>query len=190
MKRFINKRVYIGPPGNERMVWIDVRCRKATEGTTINGALVHCLKARAGVDVGCAISLMGADPANADAFPAKPLMVAVHKTVCVVITKMRGANRADGFIYSHRLGSIVDANDEKTLKKAARENPEMMERPFQLLPYQTTTPHKRRGTSGVDSNKNPKPPQTYVPRGALRRAVKAGIISREVAKQWSRRSAA
>jgi hypothetical protein len=77
------RRIYYGPPGKETSMWWTVQVSAATKTVTINGNVLHALKALAGVTVGCAFSRMAADEANRDCFPHPVYLAAFTKSTAI-----------------------------------------------------------------------------------------------------------
>jgi hypothetical protein len=83
--------------------------------------------------------------------------------------------------YAHSYGHIIDKNDDKTLKKMVEEKPDIMERSFTLRVPKPTRVGNTHNTIPTRSNKAS--PRTITHRGALARAIKAGLLSTEAAEQ-------
>jgi hypothetical protein len=180
------KRIYCGPEGRETSIWWNVKVSEARRAVTINGSILHALKAHAGVTVGCGLSRMAMD--NAKAFPHPVYLASFTKSTALLVDKLkRNGEPAHAVLYKHRYGHITDHNDDGTLKRLVKENPSLIERPFILRP-----PRPAPLYSGPNAGKTPahekgqsNRARAFVPRGALRRAVMAGRIGKNVAEQLS-----
>ena len=178
------KRIYYGPPGREKSIWWDITLTDARRNVVINGSVVHALRGIEGVTIGCGLSNVAVD--NADAFPhAVHLGVFTKRTAIIINRLKRNGEPRSGVLYHHDYSHITDANDDGTLKKMVKEDPSIMEREFILRVPRTSnrpsgktagkTPRERRGTTGHG--------ETFIPRGALARAVRAGRVGAHVARQ-------
>ena len=77
--------------------------------------------------------------------------------------------------YRHSYGRIVDLNDTDISKTYIAKHPELAERTFNLRPPPKRgvyVPHAQQHRQGTGEK------TAVVPRGALARAVKAGLVSR------------
>jgi hypothetical protein len=174
------KRIYYGPAGNETSIWWTVRVDDARKPVSINGSILHALRGYQGMTVGCGLSNMAIDKINAKAFPHPVHLASFTKSTALIVDKLKkDGSPAHAVMYAHSYGHITDRNDDNTLKKLVKENPSLIERSFMLRP-----PRKQqegRSHSGTSGSKR-KSGQSFVPRGALARAVKAGRVGRNVAK--------
>jgi hypothetical protein len=163
-------------------MWWTVKVRDAKRDIKINGSLKHALKSTAGVTIGCTMSNMTADKENAAAIPHAVFLAVFTKNTAILIDSLdaKGAPRT-GFLYQHSYGELVDCNDTRQIKRMVADDPALIEREFVLR-----VPRKKVISSGHNSGRKENPrqvPHNFVPRGALRRAVKAGLIGKHVAEQ-------
>jgi hypothetical protein len=185
MQRARTKRIYNGPPGHEKTSYWTVKISDAKQAVVISASVMHALQAYPGVTVGCGLSMAAVDPVNASAFPHPAYLASFTKRTALIVDKKDKAGQPCHAVrYEHYYGHITDKNDNRTLKRLVKEDPSIMDREFVLRP-----PHKRSG-SGVGSGKTPPEKRgvgdhgkAFAPRGALLRAVKAGIIGEHVADQ-------
>jgi hypothetical protein len=179
------KRIYYGPPGNETALYWTVAVSDARQKVIIDGALRHALKGRSGLTIGCALSNTAFDPKNKSAFPHPVYMAVFNRTTALMVDKL-GKNGAPSHAikYDHSYSWVTDRNDDKTLKKIAADDPEVIERPFVLRP-----PKIRRGQQASrHPNRSNSPNKRTIAshleaRGALARAIKAGHITKAAATQ-------
>jgi len=174
------KRIYYGPEGHETDIWWTVRVSDAKHPVIINGSILHALKAYAGLTIGCGLSNMAIDKANAKAIPHPVYLASFTKSSAILVDKLKANGEpGHGVSYAHSYGHITDRNDDRTLKQMVKNDPSLMERAFTLRP-----PRKRTG-SHPQSKKTPPTDEkkSFIPRGALARAVKAGRIGKHVAEQ-------
>jgi hypothetical protein len=182
-------RIYYGPVGKERSMWWDVVVVNAKKPVVVNGCAAHALKGIAGSTIGCAISNVGSDATNKNAFPHPCHLVSVTKSTAIVVDKLSKSGQPTHAVrYHHNYGHITEKNDQRTLKKMVKEQPDIMDRSFELLPpKKRSAASLRKGPNGnVTSHGAPKKSndgRSFVPRGALRRAELAGLISTAAAKQ-------
>lgn len=178
------RRIYYGPPGKETSLWWTVRVTDARKNVVVNGALVHAIKGRAGVTIGCALSNTTFDRKNAKAFPHPVYLSVFTKSTALIVDKL-GPNGSPSHAvrYGHSYRWVTDANDTGTLKKLAKEDPDLMQRPFLLRPPRVS----RKGPHYADPKPGPRGSRASVvpaeARGALARAIKAGRMSKAAAAQ-------
>jgi len=123
--------------------------------------------------------------ANADAFPHPCLLAAYSQSRTDIVSKLGPDGLPSECVrYQHHYGEYVELNDIDKHKEFIRANPHLAERPFTLGAILTK---KRQIKQRVKGQK--KMPvatggfrKSFIPKGALKRAVDAGIISRAVAK--------
>lgn len=180
-------RIYYGPEGRETSLWWDVRVRDAKTNVEMKGSTYHALLGLSGRTIGCALSNVAFDEKNRRLFPHGCHLVYVVKSRVIVIDSLkRNGTPKTGVRYNHSYRRIVDANDDKTLKKMVRENPDLMERPFTLLaPRKRSKASLQKGAPGHAPGTTRKSSRVFMPRGALARAVKAGLISKAAVSQLS-----
>ena len=175
------RRIYSGPPGHVGTISHLVKCRDAKTKVTINGSVEDVLKAHPGVTVGCALS--NAAVANAQAFP-HPVILAyfTRSTVLVVDTLNKHGHPTTAVRYAHPYNRIVDLNDKRTLKTLVKENPTIIVRQFELRPPRVRV----HGTGTHKPFMNVRTvARAFLPRGAMSRAIKAGLMSAPYATQIS-----
>lgn len=179
-RKYTPGRVYYGPPGT-KLHW-KVKIRDATTPVVINGDILHALKGHRGTTVGCALSNMAVDPANASAIPHPAYLGVITKETVLLCEKKNKDDIPTHFVrYAHSYGHITESNDTGTLKKMVEEHPDLMNRQFTLrVPRKRKGDHSRtRTTSNTPRSTN----RAIVQRGALARAEKAGLIGKGVAAQ-------
>lgn len=157
------------------MFWV-AKMTDATKSVTINSTLEHAMSGARGVTIGCHLSNCGL--ANADAFPHPALLVSFTQSRADVITKFVTGKKhnCEAVRYKHPYGQWVDLNDKDEHKEWIRANPDKAVRPFTLSP---TIPKKRQIKQNTGA-KNEGSRRSFVPKGALRRAIAAGLIGKAV----------
>ncbi len=161
------RRVYFGPPGNEKDRWWDVNVTPAKEPVEVPGPLKQ---GRPGRMIGCGISTLGRN--HPEAFPHPCLLVAVTTSGIMVVDKVRkNGDPSHAVLYKHPYGWFVLENDHKNVAKIQKEDPNALAGPFFF-----SVP-KRPGVSNPKGGHSKKPPRHYVPRGCLQRAKEAGFIN-------------
>jgi hypothetical protein len=169
-------RLYYGPEGHERELWWTIEVRDATRAVKINGKLIHAIDGQPGSTIGCAMSNTATDPDNVDAFPHPVLLAAFTRSRAIIVDTVRGGSPRTGVRYRHYYGDLIDLNDTQELEKIAEKDPSVVEREFIL-----SIPKKRSAKSlksGPGLKKTGITTKAFIPRGALRRAQKAGLISK------------
>jgi hypothetical protein len=179
------KRIYFGPDGAETSLYWTVRVTDAKKPVTLDGKVVHALMGERGKTIGCGLSNMAVDRANAGAFPHPVIVASFAKRIAWIVDKVDKAGQPVHAVrYQHSYGHITDANDAGLLKKMVKEKPELMNRPFTLrVPVKQTG--NKWGTNPQAANTAKPRGSTFANRGALARAVKAGRISKPAARQLS-----
>lgn len=175
------KRIYYGPEGHETSMWWTVRITDAKHPVTINGTAAAALRAHRGVTVGCALSETARECAKDFGHPV--FLVSVTKsTLLAVDQNHKDGSPAHAIVYGHSYSNIVEDNDTGKLKKLVKDNPEIMERPFNLRPPRRRPRERGTHDKGTPDNRA-HDRRAYVPKGALARAVRAGRIGKHVAQQ-------
>lgn len=174
------KRIYYGPPNKEKRMYWTVTVTDAKEPITFNGTIEQALKGHAGVTVGCAISYTCRE--NAKAFPHAVYLASITKTTALMVDRLNKAGQpTHAVIYEHSYPHIISWNDRRELKKMVKEDPSIMERAFTFRP-----PRKQVQGSGRNAGKRrlgSTRGMAFVPRGAMARAVEAGLMGEHVAEQ-------
>jgi hypothetical protein len=180
-------RIYYGPKGRETSLWWTVRVRDAKTNVEMNGSTYNALVGLSGQTIGCALSNVAFDEKNRRLFPHGCHLVYVVKSRVIVIDSLKKNGMPNtGVRYNHSYRHITDANDAGTLKKMVRENPAVMERSFLLrAPKKRSKASLQKGASGHAPGTTRKSSRVFIPRGALARAVKAGLISKVAVNQLS-----
>lgn len=177
------RRIYYGPPGKEKSLWWDVITRPAKKAVVVNGTALNALRGAAGSTIGCAMSNVAIG--NMKAFPHKAFIASFDRSTALIVDRKRKNGTPYSAVqYEHSYKHITDANDNKTLKKMVEENPAIMEREFTLrVPRKRKhKPGKNAGGHGRDRGHGMRG-VSFIPRGALARAVRAGQIPEHVAQQ-------
>jgi len=185
-KRQQRVKVYFGPDGNPNLFW-NIKVKNATKDVNISGKMIHALNGASGLTVGCHLSNAVADAENRDAFGHDVKLVVVTKTRMVAVTRITGGLPSEGILYHHKLGKFVDLNDTKKSKAFIKNNPDFFEREFAFLAPRKRPPEKK-GGHGRAAPGTEKSRSAVIPNGAMRRAVKAGLIAKPVAEQLARLS--
>jgi hypothetical protein len=179
-RRTRTRRIYFGPEGHETSMYWTVRVTDAVAPVTINGTAAAAIRAHRGMTIGCALSVTGVE--NAAQFGHPVYLIAVTKSTLLAVDQRRqDGSPSHAIVYGHSYNKIVELNDDGKLKNAVKVDPTLMERPFHLKP-----PRKRpgyRSAPGERDRSNRAPGKPYVPRGALQRAVRAGLVAKSVAQQ-------
>lgn len=168
-------RIYYGanPASAEALYW-PVRVKHATKGVQINGSVIDALKGARGTVIGCHLSQCAMR--NADHFPHPCKFAAFTRTTALIVTKIKGGKPVEAVLYNHGYSRLVDLNDTDISKKYVHDHPELADRKFTLRPPQKT--RKANPPRGTQEHRNGDGTKSaVVPKGALRRAVQAGLVS-------------
>jgi hypothetical protein len=181
-RRRKTRRIYYGPPGSTEPYW-NVKVKPATKSVRINGTLEHAIRGISGATVGCTLS--NCADANKKAFGHEFIMAVFTKKTCIIITKMRNGEPSEGIEYYHDYSDIVMLND-KGLKKHFKDNPHLVERTFTLRPPEKVRvrPNSERPSGPRVANPTGEK-RSFAPRGAMERAVTAGLLGKGVARALS-----
>jgi hypothetical protein len=166
------------------MWWGPVPITDAKKGVTINGSVAAALRAHRGVTVGCALSETARESAKQFGHPVFHVSV-TKSTLLVVDRQKKNGEPAHAIRYGHGYGRIVDSNDDGSLKKLVKDNPELMERPFHLRAprKRPSGKHPTQSQRAASAASTARGRRSISHRGALARAVKAGGIGEHVAQQ-------
>lgn len=178
-------RIYYNEPGMEPLWWT-VEVSDATRPVKAESTLADALKGVPGCTIGCHLS--NTVKRNSSRFPHPVILAAVTKNAMLVVDRFKKGEPCHAWRYVHHMGKLVDLNDTDKTKRVIKAMPKLAERELTFHP-----PHKRYArpqSEGVRPRGNlpgnvgnvvgPKSPR--VVKGALQRAVKAGLIAAPVAR--------
>lgn len=166
-------RIYYGmnKKTGDRLYWT-VRVKDAKQAVDIDGTLLDAIMGERGSTIGCHLSNCGYH--NTDKFPHPFKLASFTRSTCLVVTKITHGTPSHAVKYSHSYANLVEINDKKLTKGFIRRHPELAERTFTLRPPRAVRPADRDHTSTGATNYNKR---AMVPRGALRRAIDAKLVS-------------
>jgi hypothetical protein len=153
-------------------LWWMVIAKAAKQVVTLNGSLVDAIRGTPGHTIGCHLS--NCAKRNQGAFPHPCLLAAFTRSTAYIITKIRAGKPVEAIKYRHSYGRLVDMNDRKVDNKFIHSHPELSERTFTLRPPRKG---KQQGGGG-DTGTSGYSKKAFVPVGAMRRALTAGLIDR------------
>lgn len=170
-------KIYYGPPGDEDLFW-SVKVRESSKGVRLNGSIADAMAGEPGLTIGCHLS--NCAQRNSKAFPHPALMASFTKTTALIVTKIKNGVPVEAVRYYHPYGYLVDLNDTDKTKKYLKEHPELAEKSFYLRP---SISYKKKGSQPTGRATGPRTgaKRAYAPRGAVRRALKAGLLNEGVA---------
>jgi hypothetical protein len=181
-RKAATKRIYYGPEGHEKGLWWTVTVAPAKRTVVVDGEVLHALQATEGLTIGCALSNVAFD--NAEAFSHPVYLAVFQKSIALLVDRLKkDGSPAHAVIYEHNYKRITECNDDGTLKRMVKDDPSIMQRKFILHPPRR---NKKQGkTAGGRGNRNPagRRGTTFAPQGALARAIRAGRIPAHVANQ-------
>jgi hypothetical protein len=215
MKKKHKARIYYGPPGNEKALYWEVKVTNATKQAVINGSTAHALAGHRGMTIGCALSNAAVDNAEAfphDVFLAvvtKSTMLLVDKMGPNGPTHaIRYGHKLAALVDANDKGTL------KTLVKERPELIEQAfvigpPRKSGTIAHVAMTPSSSRRQGGDGGSEGSKGGDdgnagdvghgggeaaqgghrgggSKIHRGALGRAVRAGLIAKPVADQLGR----
>jgi hypothetical protein len=167
-------RIYYGVSDGEELFW-RVTVEDAKNVVKMPGSLIDALSGKAGATIGCHLS--NCAQRNANVFPHAVKMASFTKSTALIITAIKNGQPAHAVRYRHEYSELVDLNDTDKNRRKVKANPKLAERTFTLYPPQvprSARPGQSRpgGPSLVTGEK-----RAVVPRGALARAQRAGLIN-------------
>lgn len=171
-------RIYYNEPGMPPMYWTP-KVTDAKKSVQIGSTLADALRGVPGCTVGCHIS--NTTTRNADKFPHAVLLVAVTKNSMLIVDQFKNGEAFHAWRYVHRMGKLVDLNDTDKTKRVIRAMPRLAERMFTLYAPYKNPPRTVGGNTGGNIGNVVGPKSPRVVKGALRRAVKAGLVSAPIA---------
>jgi hypothetical protein len=169
------RRIYYGPDAKPLFKWWDVKVSDAKQKVTLPGNVRALFKGRPGNTLACGIANLGR--AHRDAFPHPMFLLSVNQTTALAVDKLnKKKDPMHAVLYRHNAGHIVDMNDRGAFKKLDKIDPKIVERPVILSPPKHTTRPNRIGPAIAPDR--PPHEKKHVMRGALARAIKAGLVSK------------
>jgi hypothetical protein len=119
---------------------------------------------------------------NRTVFPHDVFFASFTKRTCWLVDKITNGQPSHAVRYEHWYGSLVDLNDTDIKKAAVKMRPELAERQFVLRkPYKKNNKYGGSVPQGRTTNER----VAIVPKGALARARKTGLITADLASQIS-----
>jgi len=176
-------RIYYGT-GKVPLYWT-VKVTNAKKAVTIKGSLMDALRGTPGQTIGCHLSHCAIN--NAGLFPHAVYLASFTKVGCAIVDKIAGGRPVHAVRYAHAYRELVDLNDTDLKKTVVINNPKLVERTFVLRPPDRVTPfvsreeRRRRGWVKDKNEDDSRPRSMKVPRGALSRARKAGLVTADLA---------
>ena len=179
-QRRATARIYYGDHRTQPVLYWTVKVRLAKKPVTIDGTLLDAIRGTPGSTIGCHLS--NCAHRNTDAFEHPCYFAAFTKTTCLVVEKITRGQPSHAVKYRHGYGDLVEINDKKVNNRFIRRHPELAERQFVLRPPRKMRPLGRDHTSTYAA---PYHKRALVPRGALKRAIDAGLVSPGLVTQYS-----
>lgn len=177
-------RVYYGfTEEGEPAYWDNVIIKKSKKTVYLKGSMLDALLGMPGIPANCTLS--ECSKRQREAFPHKIIYPSFTGSRAVFIDEWRNGKAYSAVEYTHKLGDLVNLNDVDKEKKFIKDHPELIERELVLYKTEVESPRVHTGKSGASGAKyplgHPKSQRVMVPRGALKRAEKAGLIPRRLA---------
>ena len=173
-KKSKTARIYYGPKGHEMKLYWTVKVRDATSSVYVTGNILHALNSHAGVTIGCSLSNVAM--ASKRAFPHPVHLASLTKSTALIVdSKKRNGEPATAVRYKHSYGKMIDLNDDSKIKDIIKNNPDLVERQFHLRPPKPRSEASLKGKNTNTGHCNAG--KASVPRGALARAVRAGLAN-------------
>jgi len=172
-KRKRTARIYYGQnlDSKERLFWT-VPFTEAKETVEIDGSVLDAIRGVRGTTIGCHLS--NCAKRNSKQFPHPFVMAAFTKSTAFIITKIKKGKPTHAVKYDHSYGDLVELNDKEITKSFVATHPELTDRKFRLRPCRPFRGEQRHhGNTGATNHEK----RAIVPRGALKRAVDAGLVT-------------
>lgn len=166
-------RVYYGTD-KVKLFWTVV-VSDAKKNVTIDGSLLDAITGKKGQTIGCHMS--NCAMRNQAAFPHPVVLAAFTKRSALIVDKIVKGQPAHAIRYHHKYSWLVNLNDTDSEKSIIKMHPELVERQFTL---QTPWKNPTRAGRGITKGKISGVKMAKVPRGALARAKRAGLITAEL----------
>jgi hypothetical protein len=167
----------------ERLYFL-VYVTHAKQNVKIQGNLMHAMMGEPGVTIGCHLSNCAWD--NKEYFPHPVVWhPSFNASTCLVPDEIRNGQPYHCVKYEHDYNELVDLNDKDQAKTYVQEHPELVEREYTLkVPRKQKAQKKDKRKSGEHHKPtDPIPERSQViPRGALRRAINAGLLPKVLDK--------
>jgi len=204
------KRIYYGPDENPCAFWWDVEWENAKKTVKINGTLEHAIEGIAGSSIGCRLSNCAIDVENQSAFPHPVHIAAFYKTTALIVDKLaKNGTPCHAVVYEHEYGNFVDLNDVSNLEPVYKDRSFVLRAPSQRkkvpvqkpqaanefaveIPFSALKPSKASKADEITEHSvevftpSSSPKHAAAFKGAMGRAVKAGILGRPAAGQMAR----
>lgn len=176
--------------GKHRLYWT-VRVSDAKKDVVVNGSLMDALRGTPGETIGCHLSNCAVR--NASSFPHECHLASFTRHTCAIVDKISNGAPSHAVRYMHNYGDLVDLNDTDKEKKKIRENPKLAEASYILKAprglVMLGSSHTVKGVSHKPAGKIDHSRTHLVPRGALLRARRAGLVTADLANAISPRTA-
>jgi len=173
--RYTTAKIHYGPPGKSDLYW-RVKISNASKSLVLSAKLFHALNGHAGSTIACAISNCAMEHKTLFSHPVH--FVAVTKTRILVVDKLKDGAPAHAVRYAHNRPDIVDIQDTKS-KRFMKKHAALLEGDVTLSPPPVA---KTRAGDGRAKGPYNGRKRAFAHRGALQRAVRAGLISKPVAQ--------
>lgn len=175
-KRRNRARIYYGT--NKTKLYWTVKVTDAKAPVRLDGSLMDALKGTPGQTIGCHLS--NCVLSNQSVFPHPVHFAAFTRCTALVVDKIANGVPTHAVRYRHGYSDLVDLNDTDPKKKAIKQRPELAERSFSLTVPQV---EKRVGRPAGSAPAKPSGKQMpTMPRGALDRARRAGLVTADLAQ--------
>ena len=150
----------------------------AKKDVVVNGTLKDALLGTPGQTIGCHLSHCALN--NAKLFPHPFILASFTASTCSIVTKITNGAPSRAVRYIHSYGKFVDLNDTDKNKDTILKNPKLANRSFVLRApagnYRRGARHRVNTTAGKSNGAS----SHVVPRGALARARKAGLVTADL----------
>jgi hypothetical protein len=171
-------RIYYGRDEEGEPLFWTVKVRDGKRKVNMNGSLADAMAGAAGTTIGCHLSVCC--QRNAAEFEKQAghacKMASFTSNTALIVTKIKNGQPVEAVRYAHSYGQLVALNDTDPKKNYLKKTPDLVEREFTLKPPQ------KRAVPGAHNSKNVSAERAgskrqMVPRGALKRAVDAGLVN-------------
>jgi hypothetical protein len=145
----------------------------------MQGHALHVINGEPGLSFACALAKCSKDKENREKFPDGCRLASFLKSTAFIVTHKKIQGLPVAIRYHHSYGALVDLNDERVAQEKARKDPEFFERSYRLrVPLKAVHKPGRH----ITKNHNGPSHRAVLPRGALARAMRAGLIDPRIAE--------
>jgi len=170
-------RIFYGT-GKVKLYWT-VRVTDAKKNVVVEGKLMDALRGTPGQTIGCHLSHCAVR--NSARFPHECILASFTKGTCAIVDKVANGAPSHCYRYLHSYAHLVELNDTDRERAKIMADPSLAERSFLLRAPVGAMRKGWRKRGNKPEGKHDGTRASVVPRGALARARKAGLVTADLA---------